>query len=494
MIGDRMRISPDYKEFAKASDSRPIWATIQADGISPQVAYHRLRTGGPAALLESAARNSSTARYSIIGTSPRATFSASEGVVFIQEKSGLNHKITKPPLDGLRDILKPYRVPRPPEALPFFGGAICALGYGLAHSFERLPRAAADDLHLPDVYGILIDNPVVFDHETDRIWVFHTPDPTEFRTGDRRRLYESGCAHLAETVERLTRTQPEIPIRGRETNSNFNEVPGAKADYILRVERCKAYIAAGDIYQANLSHRIEFPFQGDPWLLYQSLTAINPSPFASFIETPDFSIVSASPERLVCLEGGGVATRPIAGTRPRGSTADEDTRLAQELIDNAKERAEHIMLVDLERNDLGRVCEYGSVEVDQFMATEKYSHVMHIVSNVRGRLRSDRDAFDVIRAVFPGGTITGVPKVRCMEIIDELEPVARGFYTGSIGYISFAGEMDLNIVIRTVLIKNRRAYVQVGAGIVADSEPENEFRETLHKATAMLKALETSNR
>jgi anthranilate/para-aminobenzoate synthase component I len=256
------------------------------------------------------------------------------------------------------------------------------------------------------------------------------------------------------------------------------------------VRACKEYIAAGDIYQANLSQRYSVDQGGDPWKLYQALRRINPSPFSAFLRMDDLFLVSGSPERLVRLQDGIVETRPIAGTRPRGATFEEDERMRNTLLANEKERAEHIMLVDLERNDLGRVSAFGSVKVDEFMTTEAYSHVVHIVSNIRGRLAPGNDALDVIGAVFPGGTITGVPKVRCMEIIAELEPTCRGPYTGSIGYISFSGELDLNIAIRTVMICKEKAYFQVGGGIVADSDPEQEYNETLYKAEALFSALQ----
>jgi len=258
------------------------------------------------------------------------------------------------------------------------------------------------------------------------------------------------------------------------------------------VRRAKKYIKAGDIFQANLSQRLSHPVAGiEPFEIYKVLRDINPSPFACFLDFGDLQIASSSPERLIRSEGRFVETRPIAGTRPRGKTASEDLALSCELLLSDKERAEHIMLVDLERNDLGRVCVYGTVRVDELMVLEEYSHVIHIVSNVIGRLKRDKDRFDLLAASFPGGTITGAPKIRCMEIIDELEPVTRNIYTGSIGYLGFNGDMDLNIVIRTFVIKDGMAHVQVGAGIVADSDPAREYYETLYKAEALLKTMET---
>ncbi len=257
------------------------------------------------------------------------------------------------------------------------------------------------------------------------------------------------------------------------------------------VKRAKEYIAAGDIFQANLSLRLSAGIgERDPWRIYEVLREINPSPFASFMDFGDYQIAGSSPERLVRVHEGMIDTRPIAGTRPRGETAAGDETMRAELLLNEKERAEHIMLIDLERNDIGKVSDYGTVRVDELMVTEDYSHVMHIVSNVTGSLASGKDCFDVIRATFPGGTITGVPKVRCMEIIDEIEPFRRGPYTGSIGYVGFNGAMDLNIIIRTFVIRNGRAYIQAGAGIVADSDPEREYEETMSKARGLLRAIE----
>ncbi|MEK6652770.1 MAG: anthranilate synthase component I family protein, partial [Nitrospirota bacterium] len=265
----------------------------------------------------------------------------------------------------------------------------------------------------------------------------------------------------------------------------------SKKQYMGIVKKTKGYIAAGDIFQANLSLRVSAEIgRTKPWELYKILRSINPSPFAAYIDFGDYQIVSSSPERLISIRNGIVETRPIAGTRPRGKDREEDEKMRKELLLNEKERAEHIMLIDLERNDIGRVCDYGSVHVDELMITEDYSHVIHIVSNVKGNLADGKTCFDAIKAAFPGGTITGVPKVRCMEIIAELEPVSRGPYTGSIGYIGFSGNMDLNIIIRTFLIKKGFAYVQAGAGIVADSDPEREYYESLKKAEALVKTLE----
>jgi para-aminobenzoate synthetase component 1 len=343
---------------------------------------------------------------------------------------------------------------------------------------------------------------VAFDHVLGKAWVIVNPGAREQEMGFRKPesdqwggLYDEAANKLLALHARLLAMNTRSTTVTFETKSDpgrYTLEPNiSQAQFESMVRQCKEYIAAGDIYQANLSQRLSAKIgDADALRLYTILRAINPSPFAAYLDFGDLQLVSSSPERLVRLHKGMADTRPIAGTRRMGRDQAETSELSAELLMNEKERAEHIMLLDLERNDLGRVCEYGTVRVDEMMAVEDYSHVIHIVSNVRGRLAPGRDAFDLIRAVFPGGTITGVPKVRCMEIIDELEPVARGPYTGSIGYLSNAGDMDLNIIIRTFVVKDGIAHIQVGAGIVADSVPEHEYFETLQKAEALKKALE----
>jgi len=308
-------------------------------------------------------------------------------------------------------------------------------------------------------------------------------DESEDAIADIRKIISRNTFHSGNNLSALP-----YPKSGEKIEV-IHEMP--KQDYVDIVRKAKEYIAAGDIFQANLSQRVSADImRKSPWNLYRILRSINPSPFAAYIDCGDYQIVSSSPERLIRIRDRIIETRPIAGTRPRGRDKKEDALMRSELLLNEKERAEHIMLIDLERNDLGRVSAYGTVSVDELMITEDYSHVIHIVSNITGTLAHEKDCFDAIRALFPGGTITGVPKVRCMEIIDELEPLRRGPYTGAIGYVGFSGTMDFNIIIRTFVIKNETAYVQAGAGIVADSEPEREYLETLKKAEALIKALE----
>jgi para-aminobenzoate synthetase component I len=382
-----------------------------------------------------------------------------------------------------------------PSHLPFTGGWLGWLGYDLAWEIEQLPRTNPDSLPFPVAFWYEPAAFAVLDHAQQTLWLAATAQ-AELDQFHQRLEQPSPSPHL------FTSPSPHLPI----------SFLTSQADYEAAVVRAKKYIQAGDIFQANLSLRFEAATSASSWEIYRALQQINPSPFASYWQTPWGDIISCSPERLVQLAGRQAQTRPIAGTRSRGATPTLDQQLEQELITNQKERAEHIMLVDLERNDLGRVCEWGSVQVDELFAIERYSHVMHLVSNVIGTLRSDCDAIDLIRALFPGGTITGCPKVRCLEIIEELEPLRRSLFYGSCGYLDQRGNLDLNILIRTLLFgprfldsrpgssslrvkdsSNTTAIVsgQVGAGIVADSDPEHEWYESLHKAQAQLSALST---
>jgi len=379
------------------------------------------------------------------------------------------------------------------------GGAIGYFSYDLVRDFETLPVPAKNDLPIPYLQFGLYDLIASLDHRQDLLQLIFCPPMERFTREPRKTLYREGLDRLAEWEGKLS-GQPaplaELPSLDRMA---FHPDQTREA-YLDRVRRCQVYIAAGDIYQANLSHRFTLQPPGSysdttdrqsyEQELYRRLQAVNPSPFSGLLHFDDVTLISSSPERLVRLHNRQADTRPIAGTRPRGCDDRDDQRLIGELLANEKERAEHLMLVDLERNDLGRVCQFGSVQVDEFMAIEQYSHVSHIVSNVSGTLRPEATPFDLIRSLFPGGTITGVPKIRCMEIIEELEPVRRGPYTGSFGYISWNGDLDLNIIIRTLVWCQGKGYLQVGAGIVADSDPAKEYEETIQKAQAFVSALQ----
>lgn len=459
-------------------------------------------------LLESVKGPQKIARYSFIAFDPYITLAAKDGEVTL--RAGSRETVSfRPPLDRLKELVAAYPQKPAPDLPPFQGGAIGLLSYDFVRYIEDIPGSSADDLRIPDLDFMLVDRVISFDHQEKRAWIVVAPGARATELGYREisdidfgTAYDEAAEVLRELESLLAAPAPDGGSPGPESAPAPAACGGSgsgtaelqyemsKQEYMEIVRKAKDYIAAGDIFQANLSQRIAAPVgRTDPWRIYRLLRAINPSPFAAYADFGGYTLVSSSPERLVRVRDGVIDTRPIAGTRPRGKDRSEDEALRAELLLNEKERAEHIMLIDLERNDIGRISEYGSVTVDELMITEDYSHVIHIVSNVRGRLGEGRTCFDVIKATFPGGTITGVPKVRCMEIIDELEPVRRGPYTGSLGYIGFSGAMDLNIIIRTFVVKDGYAYVQAGAGIVADSDPEREYYETLKKAEALLKTL-----
>ena len=452
-------------------------------------------SAGNSILFESLKGPAQISRYSFIGIEPYLAFIAKDGLVEIVCQGRKTVSFRKP-LQRLRELVTAY--PQSPvEGLPpFQGGAAGMLSYDFVRYLEKLPDTATDDLHIPDAHFFMFDRVIAFDHVEKKGWVIVCPGARDTvlgfsaLQGDRSKYLSEAEAVLDRLVNAVSGNAPSSAC-GQATHAPIEIFPQTgKERYMEMVRKAKEYIAAGDIFQANLSLRIGAEIGSiDPLDIYCILREINPSPFAAFIDFGDYAVVSSSPERLVRVEGGKVDTRPIAGTRPRGRDMHEDRAMSAELLLNEKERAEHIMLIDLERNDLGKVADYGSVTVDELMITEQYSHVIHIVSNVKGDLVATKDCFDVIRAAFPGGTITGVPKVRCMEIIEELEGRRRGPYTGSLGYIGYNGNMDLNIIIRTLVVKDGKAYVQAGAGIVADSDPEREYLESLKKAEALINTL-----
>ena len=478
--------------FLTASPPVPLATVLPLPSYSIFELYERLAGDVRCPILLESGQSQRGLRYSIIGADPAILFRCTGSRLAWSARGEDWVTRAGDPIQALRDLLGRMAIPRPDGFPPFYGGAIGYFGYDVARWFERLPDPPGDDLAIPDVELAFLDLAAVVDHERQELWLIFCPFGERFLKEPREHLYDEGTARLLALEARLSGLLPVLSDNSPQVPPRVS--PGmSEADYTAKVGRCLEYIAAGDIYQVNLSHRFSVELGGrSPRSVYRRLREINPSPFSALLELPDVTLVSCSPERLVRLSGTDVDTRPIAGTRPRGASTDEDRLLVEDLLMSPKERAEHIMLVDLERNDLGRVCEYGSVRVDEFMTVERYSHVSHIVSNIRGHLAPGRDALDLIGAVFPGGTVTGVPKVRCMEIIDELEPVRRGPYTGSIGYLSPSGDLDLNIIIRTLVITGERASLQTGAGIVADSDPVREYQETLFKAEALLKALRES--
>jgi anthranilate/para-aminobenzoate synthase component I len=493
-------IKTDFIRHIKNGNIPPLYEEIPYS--PPSLIYESLSSKN-SFLLESVKGPEKIARYSFVGFDPCLIFKTKNGLIEI-ESTGVETVSSSRPLGKLKKLVKSYKQKSFKHLPPFQGGIVGILSYDFVQYLERLPTNAIDDINLPDAHFLMINNLIAFDHLYKKCWVIVCPgvkDFLEIEKSSKRIIWsekydeaEHSIKKILKIISNKDKNSLPVNITQLKSPSSFDiEVvyEMKKRDYMDIVKKTKEYIAAGDIFQANLSQRVS-AYIGDknPWKLYRILMAINPSPFAAFMNFGNYQIVSSSPERLLRIKNRIIETRPIAGTRPRGKNGREDEMMRTELLLNEKERAEHIMLIDLERNDLGRVSNYGSVKVDELMITEDYSHVIHIVSNVKGRLAEGKDCFDAIKAAFPGGTITGVPKVRCMEIIDELEPVRRGPYTGSIGYISFSGNMDLNIIIRTFVIKGEKAYVQVGAGIVADSEPEREYYETLKKAEALIKTLE----
>lgn len=451
----------------------------------------------PAFLLESGNGTHATSRYSFFGSNPYLTLTgrARDYQVKTGEHTNMCHGSV---FEAFRQAFAESTIPHPDGLPPFFGGAVGYLSYDLVRSFESLPALASDDLGLPDLQMAFFDLVAAIDHHTHQLYLMYCPPLSRFLAEPREKLFREGCDRLAELEARLT--GPSSPRSTKTWSAQPGFVPSQSREaYTARVRRCQEFIAAGDIYQANLSHRFTLALDTG-WSasdldryatdLYARLRRVNPSPFAGLVRFPELTLISNSPERLVRLTGSQVDTRPIAGTRPRGKGRTQDLTLRAELLASPKERAEHVMLVDLERNDLGKVCRYGSVRVEEFMTIEQYSHVSHLVSEVIGTLQAGASPFDLVRAVFPGGTITGVPKLRCMEIIEELEPVRRGLYTGALGYFSWSGDLDLNILIRTLILTKHRGYLQVGAGIVADSDPDREYDETLAKAGAFMNILE----
>ena len=453
---------------------------------SPTAAYAAIANRPGAILLESGTREPKLGRWSFVACDPFMTCRSKGSEVEI-ERTGLAVVIDEDPFSLLRNLLAKYHVIRPTKAPPLLAGALGYFAYDLGRFVERIPETALDDVPVADCHLGFYGAVLSIDHLENRAFICSIGAPETDPTAARK-LARQRAANLADLVSRARpdpplstppRTMNPLPVR-----SNFTH-----DEYIVALRRVKEYIAAGDIYQANLTQRLTAPLATTPWDLYRRLTHTNPAPFAAFFETPDCAVISCSPERFLQVRSGQVETRPIKGTRPRGATPEEDERLAEELLASAKDRAENVMIVDLERNDLGRVCEFGSVHVPELFALESYATVHHLVSTVRGRLRPGTTALDCLRSSFPGGSITGAPKVRSMEIIEELEPTRRGIYTGAIGYLCFSGDMDVNIVIRTPVIKDGLAHFQVGGGIVADSDPEAEYEETLDKARALARAL-----
>lgn len=468
----------------KFDRSRPIWHRLP-DPVSPGQAFDAVADGVRPFWLDSAMPHPLHGRWSYLGCDPFLTLTVSDGVTRVTgamafESSGEN------PFEILRSLLYRYRQDPRHAMCPFAGGAVGYLGYDMGRYLERLPSLAVDDLRVPDCMFGFYDTIVAFDHQENKAWVVSTgyPETDSARRERRAQARAEETLSLLRAAARRTGTYAthDAHIEGA-PSSNFTP-----EQYRSAVERVRQYIIAGDVFEVNLSQRFSIPIEESPIDLYLRLRDVNPAPFACYLGCDDFAVVSSSPERFLSKRGGALESRPIKGTRRRGRTADEDAALARELLGSEKDRAENIMIVDLVRNDLGRVCEYGSVEVTGLAELERFPSVHHLTSTVRGRLRPTCDTIDAVTALFPGGSITGAPKIRSMEIIDELEPTRRGVYTGSIGWLGFNGDCDLNIAIRTMVVKDGVAHYQAGGAVVFDSDPDQEYVETLHKARALTDA------
>jgi anthranilate synthase component 1 len=491
-----MQLHPTFERFealAKNAGLVPVWREFLFDVDTAVTAYAKLAEPPFGFLLESVVGGEQWARYSFLGTRPSGAWKLERGAVsWWSPEAGWQPVETSDPLADLDARLR-ARVPAEVEELPrFWGGAVGYFAYDVVRQIERLPNAPKDDLGLPDGLFVFTDIVLAIDNLKGRAMALAAVPVDDARTdAELRARYDDAARRTAEVITRLAERDapPPLELAAEPDRDPAFESSMTRAEYEVGVERIREYIRAGDAFQVVLSQRLRFALDATPFELYRGLRSLNPSPYLYFLELDGVSLVGSSPEVLVRVEDGVVTVRPIAGTRPRGRTPEEERELADDLRADEKELAEHRMLVDLGRNDVGRVAEFGTVTVPDLMVVERYSHVMHLVSQVEGRLRSGLGAIDVFRACFPAGTVSGAPKVRAMEIIDELEKTRRGTYAGAVGYFAYGGlSMDTAITIRTVLVTKGEAFVQAGAGIVADSDPAREYDETLNKARALLRA------
>ncbi len=487
--------SPDlatFKSLATDVDLVPVYRRLVSDTLTPVSAYCRLDGGANSFLFESVVGGERIGRYSFLGAGPLMQVDAYDREVVVTRDGKSERSKVDDPLQYLHELLNDYRAPVVPGLPRFCGGAVGYAGYDTVRYTENLPNAPQDDRHLPDMSFAFYDRMVIFDQIQKTILVVAFAD---VRQGNHADAYAAACKRVDEVCQQLSKPtdnlhltdisltdDPQLPFR-----SNFT-----RDGYETAVEKCKEYIRAGDIFQVVLSQRLELETKANPTDIYRALRVVNPSPYMFLVRTPAVTLIGSSPEIMVRVDEGMTTIRPLAGTRRRGKTEAEDQALEKELLADEKEIAEHVMLVDLARNDVGRVAEYGSVAVTKQFVVERYSHVMHISSEVVGRLAKDKTSLDALRAGLPAGTLSGAPKVRAMEIIDEFEPHRRGPYGGAVGYIDFTGHMDTCIALRTIVMVGQTAYLQAGAGIVADSVPASEYEETLNKARGLLKAIEVA--
>jgi anthranilate synthase component 1 len=505
-----MRHHPEFDEFARLAGQGnlvPVYRRLTGDTLTPVSAFCKIQEGDWAFLFESVVGGERLGRYSFLGAGPFLCFEAHGPRVRLHAAGRTEEIEHADPLQLLQDKLAEFRTP-PLHGLPrFLGGCVGYAGYDAVRYVERLPSPPPDDRGLPDLSFGFYDRMVIFDHLFKTVIAVahaHVPGARDQGSGVReeelRRSYHEACGRVDRLVERLqqgvadlqlTDIDPAAGVPGGESTlqarvaSNFS-----RGEFEAAVERCKEYIRAGDVFQVVLSQRLKAETRARPFDVYRALRVVNPSPFLFYLKSGPLCLVGSSPEIMVRVEDDLVTIRPLAGTRRRGPTPEEDDRLAAELLVDPKERAEHIMLVDLGRNDVGRVARYGTVQLSDVLTVERYSHVMHLCSTVTGRLQPGKSAFDALRSCLPAGTLSGAPKVRAMEIIDELEPCRRGPYGGAVGYVDFGGNMDTCITLRTLVLKGQTAYLQAGAGIVADSVPAGEYEETMNKARGLLRALE----
>ncbi len=492
-------IQPDFREFqllAKQGNLIPIYDVFSADLLTPVSAYLRIAQGARYSfLLESVEGGEKIARYTFAGAHPEEVFRYASGACVLESRDRMVWE-ERDPISFLRERIERFHPVRLPGLPPLVAGAIGYFSYDMVRLIERLPKRLRDEIGLYDAMLMFYHGIIAFDHVQHRLWIVRnvfTGGPGSLRAKynaavreikETRRLLQEPVA--AERSKKPSKAKKRAPLR---VNSNFR-----RPEYFAAVRKAKQYIRAGDIFQVVLSQRFSAKTNSEPFEIYRELRALNPSPYLFFLQMNDVCVVGSSPEMLVKVQGRDVFYRPIAGTRWRGKDEAEDQRLEREMLASEKERAEHIMLVDLGRNDLGRVCDYGTVRPEKLLTVERYSHVMHLVSSLRGRLREAVDCFDALMACFPAGTVSGAPKVRAMEIIEELERTRRGIYAGGILYLDFAGNLDSCIALRTMVVKNGVAHVQAGGGIVADSTPQGEYQESVNKSKALLAALEAAHR
>jgi anthranilate synthase component 1 len=492
-------IQPDFRGFqrlAKQGNLIPVYDVFSADLLTPVSAYLRIAQGARYSfLLESVEGGEKIARYTFAGAHPEEVFRYANGACVMESHDRIVWE-ERDPISFLRERTERFHPVRIPGLPPLVAGAIGYFSYDMVRLIERLPKRLRDEIGLYDAMLMFYHGLIAFDHVQHRLWIVRnvfTKGGSSLRSKyntavreikETRRLLEEPVA--AERREKSSKTKKRAPLK---VKSNFRQ-----SEYLAAVRKAKQYIRAGDIFQVVLSQRFSAETKAEPFEIYRELRALNPSPYLFYLQLNDVAVVGSSPEMLVKVQGRDVFYRPIAGTRWRGKDEAEDQRLEKEMLASEKERAEHIMLVDLGRNDLGRVCDYGTVRPEKLLTVERYSHVMHLVSSLRGRLREDVDCFDALMACFPAGTVSGAPKVRAMEIIEELERTRRGIYAGGILYLDFAGNLDSCIALRTMVVKNGVAYVQAGGGIVADSTPGGEYQESVNKSKALLAALESAHR